>query len=245
MVDIDTRIRRSICDLLTVPEDEHGDWRSIVAAAEMRHRSPFRLRRLPLRRALGVVLALVAAGLVGLPALGVTQGWWFVDQREPDILPLGASPVTVASRTTSGIPWALTGYVSRGSGACVALTPHPEKPGNSEGASLGCGFIEGLAHPPAASGLHSLIYVASVPGKPFPPDVKFFYGAANSSVARVELHLSDGATIDTSTLTPPGSLENQVRFFVVSLPADRIINKLTTRDQSGNAIENWELPVGQ
>lgn len=87
--------------------------------------------RLPTKRRLIVALALLAAALVPLAALGAASDWWFVQDHGP--APVSA-PNVVKEGEWSEHPWQLTAYPS-GTDLCFSVTPAGSNADGSGGAT--------------------------------------------------------------------------------------------------------------
>jgi hypothetical protein len=98
--------------------------------------------RLPTKRRLIVALALLAAALVPLAALGAASDWWFLQDHGP--APVSA-PNVVKEGEWSGHPWQLTAYPS-GTDLCFSVTPAGSNADGSGGAT-NCAPFAGVPTP--------------------------------------------------------------------------------------------------
>jgi hypothetical protein len=222
-------------------DEEHGDWDGVVTDA----RSNLRPRRslAPTRRRRAVLALAVVAALTVLtvmPALAVSQGWWFLTDDAPK--PTG--PVVVAINPRPADAWALTAYLADNNGRtdiCYSLTPSSEI---SSGGAMACGS-NSLGEPnlPEESGAT----YAMISDFDFAPTSRFAFGPATLDVATVEVKLGDGSTVQARVFTAPKALGAPLRFYIVRFPANAELTRIIGRDSEGRVIgtitvRHWTKP---
>jgi hypothetical protein len=187
----------------------------------------------PDRRRILLVAAVVAAiALLAVPALALSD-WWFLGPGAPK--PEGGVTV-VASGRSAGIEWMMTAYVSKDTGVCVALTPQV---GQGDSGALGCGAdVRGEPNRGSARdrpGKHWVGYQYFALGLfDFP---EFVFGPVAHGVDGIDLVLSSGDTLRTTTINGPDELNAPLDFYVVELPRGASIDSIIARDSSGTVLE--------
>jgi hypothetical protein len=208
-----------------------GDWAAVIRDA----REPRTARLLEAarrRRAVAVVAVCGLAVLVAVPALAVTNGWWFLDFGGPRP---ASDVVVVKTGTSSEGRWALTAYLSESQGICVALTV--ERP-SSIGAQ-GCGApVRGA---PAADGTAPRDWLGYVYTRGDDLIPTFVFGPAAAPVMRIELVFADGTTQTVETIPAPERLGLRVRFYVAQVETDSRVRAVVARGAGGETLERLEI----
>ena len=234
MSDYDPRIAGVLDRLLPSLTRQGNDWDGLLReVGELSERRADWAVRVPFSsrgKAMAVLAAALAVtALVSLPALAISNGWWFLHSGAPR--PVDHVAV-VASGRSAGTTWTMTAYLSKDRGVCVGLNPHLRE--RDMGAES-CG--SGIRGEPnrARSGFHWVGYIYFALGLFDFPD--FVFGPAAVGVEDVELVLSDGQTIRTATIEGPDELEAPVAFYVVELPPSVVVDSIVARDGSGTVLE--------
>ena len=179
---------------------------------------------------------LVTGVAIAVPALAVNQNWWFLTPGAPK--PQSAVEVVTSGRT-AGINWTLTAYLSRDKGVCVAQTLEA---GKGDMGEMACGY-ELRGEPALGSGerrgRHWVGYGQSSLGLYDFPD--FVDGPVAKGVARVDLVLTNGQTLQTTPLEGPNDLP--VNFYVVPLPRGARLEAVIARDRMGDVLERRTCPL--
>jgi hypothetical protein len=236
MTEYDPDIALALDRLVPRPEEEPAEWRSLVEQARARQAwwrrwLPTRSPATRWRRAVVILAAAVTAMLLAIPALGLSEHWWFLDSGSP--VPQGPVGVVTTGRA-SGIDWTMTAYLSKGKGICVALTPAVRN--GTMGAESCGGAVRGDPVSTAgANELHSVGYVYFALSLYNFPD--FLFGPVARGVDHVDVTLSDGQTIRARTVDPPQGLALPLRFYATPLPRGASVKSLVGRDASGMALE--------
>ena len=110
--------------------------------------------------------------------------------------------------------------------------------------------IRGLREPVDGEILHWVSITATYTGEgPITKDgvgrgPKWFFGAANPKVARVDLvNTNDGTVVTVPTIPPPKGLPVRVRFWVAALRLDQLVHIVVPRDHEGDELERWRLEM--
>lgn len=210
---------------------ENGDWEATLDAALRPERRPAR-RSSTLRRgrhvalAAGIAVALVALAVV--PALAVSQGWWFLaSPYSPQ--PLG--PVVVAIEPTPEDSRSLVAFLTDERNGridiCYSLTTY-----RGAGSAMACGLVDlvlGGSNRADASGQWTLTSGTA-------------YGPASLDVASVEGELEKGRVVEARMGSVPEELGMPLRFFVLDIPKDETLARIVGKDRGGNAIGTITLP---
>jgi hypothetical protein len=169
------------------------------------------IRRVTKRRFV-VVLAVLAAVLVPLAALGATNDWWFLKLGHGPT-PTNA-PVVVKEGTWDGHPWQLIAYPSTTDGLCVSVTP---KGSAGEGGAMGCGTFAGIARTPEtkASPDMTITYLSGAASNNLPA---YIAGPVIEKASTVEIHFANGDVMRVPTFTAPEPLSH-IRFYATPIPA--------------------------
>jgi hypothetical protein len=198
--------------------------------------------RLPTKRRLIVALALLAAALVPLAALGAASDWWFVQDHGP--APVSA-PNVVKEGEWSEHPWQLTAYPS-GTDLCFSVTPAGSNADGSGGAT-NCAPFAGVPTPETkGSSKMTITFLSGAAGTELPA---YIAGPVIDKASTVEIEFGTGEVLRLPTFSGPASL-GHVRFYAAQLPAtiriplprvgthkDRsFINKLAGLDSDGNVV---------
>lgn len=225
-----------------------------------------RLPRLSRRLALGVAACLI--GLAGATVGAASRDWWFF--HDIPLRPVSQVVVVASSSNelttpwgppwprsggemigdSNGVPWELVSFVAKppqeDSELCWGVTT--DLSGSGRGGAINCSATEypGPGHSDDSHvETHWLGFFTHVPGLLDQAEEKLIAGPTNENVADVDLIVSDGAPIRVHTLAAPPGLPVSVRFYVAALPVDKVVRALVPRDAQGNALERWNLPVGQ
>jgi hypothetical protein len=206
------------------------DWTNVIArAGEHGRRQPPRLRA---RRRLVVALAVLAAVLIPLIALGAVNQWWFF---KGGFAPTPtATPVVVKEGSWGGRPWELDAYRSTTDGLCFAMTATGAKtPG--KGAAMGCVPFVGIARTKETKATPDLTitYLSRGGNKQFPA---YIAGPVIDNASHVEIRFADGQVLRVQTFAAPASL-GHVRFYATPLPAHEFVPTwVAGLDKNGNVI---------
>lgn len=238
MPERDQRIAAMLMDVTPAPENEHGDWQQVVADA-----MPSRILGRSLAdhifiAPIGVRRAIVAAAIVALvaviPALAVSQDWWFFGSDPPRAT--GEVVTVEAVQASTGSSWVLTAYVSEDAGICVALSPSN---GSSSGAALNCGAgVAGEPNLPSREARHA-VGVVVTRGAETP---SFLFGITASDVARVDVSLRHGGVVSGRTISAPEGLGVRNRFYVIELPPQAAVTEVSAKDEAGTVMERRVVP---
>ena len=225
MLNAEAVILGELEQLSPLPSGAVADWQDVLrranalAQANLVLAGPrFRERRwptlrLPARRRLVVTVAVLAAVLIPLVALGAVNNWWFF---RSGIAPAPVSgPVIVKEGNWDGHSWQLIAYPSTTDGLCFAITPTNSK-GNLSGGGLSCAPFVGIArtaHTKASPEL-TVTWMSSSGGS-LPP---YIAGPVIKSATQVEIQFTSGDRIRIRTFPAPEPL-TAVRFYASRLPA--------------------------
>jgi hypothetical protein len=179
-----------------------------------------RLHLLPKRR-LMVALALVAAALVPLAALGAANDWWFLQSHGPK--PVSA-PDVVKEGEWSGHPWQLIAYPSGRLGLCVSVAPAGSTAGGREripfspppGGATSCAPFVGV--PTAETKGSSKMTITALSGAASDELPAYIVGPVIDKASTVEIKFGTGEVLRLPTFRGAASL-GRVRFYAAQLPA--------------------------
>jgi hypothetical protein len=161
-------------------------------------------------RRLVLALAVLAAVLVPLAAVGAANDWWF--------LRFGGTPVpTTAPQVVKegewiGHPWQLIAYPSATHGLCISITPKDSRVDGAGGA-MSCAPLVGAAESTAAPDV-TITLLAGAGGKELPAHI---VGAVIEEASVVEVRFGDGDVLRVPTFAGPEPLQH-VRFYAAQLP---------------------------
>jgi hypothetical protein len=217
---LDRNIADVLGELYSRHAEEQGDWeRNVVDAGSRSH-----LPRFPApgagRLALAFATIALLAMLAVVPALAVSEGWWFLGFDAPN--PTG----TVAAAVNLNGSWTLIEYMS-GNSICYAFAP-------------GSGSITGVC---GAGALGE----ANLPdsGATFGTTPGFVFGPAVAEVATVEVELDDGSVVTAKTVTNAvTNLRTPMRFYIVELPVKATATQIVGKDGEGQVIGTITVPDG-
>jgi hypothetical protein len=171
--------------------------------------------RLVTKRRLVVVVAVLAAVLVSLAAVGATNDWWF--------LKFGGSPTprlapnVVKQGEWNGHPWQLVAYSSREHGLCFSVTPRGF-PGEGEGGATSCNPFAGIAPMPETKTSEMTIGVlGGSASKQLPA---YIAGPVISKATEVEVRFGNGDVLRVPTFAAPQERLQRVRFYATPLPSN-------------------------
>jgi hypothetical protein len=197
--------------------------------------------RLLTKRRLARALALLAAVLIPLAALGAASDWWFFRFGDAPT-PLSA-PVVVKEGEWSGHPWQLIAYPSSTDGLCVSVIPTGSKP-EGFGGAMGCAPMAGVRRTAETKGSSdmTITFLSGSAGSELPAYVA---GPVTDKASNVEIRFGTGEVLRVPTFSAPASL-GHVRFYATQLPASvtlpgsdtgqRFIDKLTGLDNDGDVV---------
>jgi hypothetical protein len=134
----------------------------------------------------------------------------------------------VARGNNFGVDWVLYAYDSN-RGLCLQLE-YATPSGSSIGAG-GCGF----GVPSERLVGYSATRIDWGPGT-------IIAAPTALEVARVEVRLKGGATIDAATIEGPEELRQRHRFYVAALPGRAEAASIVGRDSRGTALDRVEAP---
>ena len=205
------------------------DWADVLGRADVREGR--RLPTLRAKRGFVVVLAVLAAVLIPLIALGAVNQWWFF---KSGFAPTPAGrPVVVKVGNWGGRRWEMDAYRSSTNGLCIAMTAVGAKvPG--EGNVMGCLPFVGIARTKETKGTDlTITYMSRAGNKEFPA---YIAGPVIDAALRVEIRFPDGRTLRVPTFAAPASL-GRVRFYATPLPAHEFIPTwVAGLDKNANVI---------
>jgi hypothetical protein len=165
------------------------------------------------KRRLALALALVAAALVPLAALGAASDWWFLGNHAPT--PTSA-PDVVKEGEWSGHRWQLIAYPSNTDGLCVSVTPAGSNEDGSGGA-MSCGPIVGVPRTTEAraSSQITITFLTGAKSRELPA---YIVGPVIDRASTVEIHYKTGEVLRLPTFSGSASL-GHIRFYAAQLPA--------------------------
>ena len=169
--------------------------------------------RLVTKRRLILVVAVLAAVLVPLAAIGGASDWWFLRSGGAPIPT--AAPQVVKEGEWDGHPWQLVAYPSATHGLCVSITPNDSRD-KGEGGAMGCGPFVGVARTPEskASDDMTITFLAGGGSERLPAHI---VGPVIEEASSVEIRFGDGDVLRVPTFAGPESLPH-VRFYAAQMP---------------------------
>jgi hypothetical protein len=160
-----------------------------------------------------VALALAAAVLVPLTALGAKNDWWFFHLSAPQPTD---EPMVVKAGEWNGHPWQLVAYTSTTDGLCFAMDTH----GAAGSGGMACTPFAGI--PRTAETKDSPdVNISYLGGGANGQQLGYLAGPVIGTATEVEVKLSDGTTVRAPTSSAPAALEG-VSFYAMQLPAAAI-----------------------
>ncbi len=192
-------------------------------------------------RRLVLALAVLAAVLVPLGALGAANDWWF--------LRFGGSPVpTTAPQVVKegewdGHPWQLIAYPSATDGLCISMTP-TDSANEGEVGALGCSMFVGVPRTPESKSPPdmAITVLAGAASEKLPA---YIAGAVIKEASAVEIRFVDGNVLRAPTFAGSPPLQH-IRFYAAQLPTNfemtpenvtRVFPKwVAALDASGNVV---------
>jgi hypothetical protein len=198
------------------------------------------------RRYAVLALALLFV-LVPLTALASSQGWWFLGHNAPPPI----TPVSVIEKGNwNGVRWTLTAYRTGSDGICWALTPEVAGQRSGRGAGMACDTINGVSRTARSVPFtpHDISYMQSFNSQALG---SYVTGPVVHTAAQVEIVLRDGTRLRAATVPAPRTLDSQIRFYVVQLPAPHPgaavltqgVRTLTGLDAHGKVVARMEVPL--
>lgn len=182
-----------------------SDWADVLERAGARERH--RPRRLRGKRRLILALAVLAAVLIPLIALGAENDWWFLKYAPAPTSP----PVIVKEGNWNGHPWELVAYPTA-DGLCYLVIPAGSK---MEGSGI-CAPFAGVARTNETKKTSDMtITFMSGSGYRLPA---WIAGPVIESASQVEIRFENGKNLRLPTFAAPASL-GHVRFYASPLPA--------------------------
>jgi hypothetical protein len=168
--------------------------------------------RLLTKRRLILALALLAAALVPLAALGAASDWWFLRDHVPT--PISA-PDVVKEGEWSGHRWQLIAYPSSTDGLCVSVTPAGSTADGSGGA-IGCAPFVGVPRTAQTKGSSemTITFLSGAASSELPA---YIAGPVIDKASTVEIHYKTGEVLRLPTFSGAASLAH-VRFYAAQLP---------------------------
>lgn len=185
-----------------------------------------------------LALALLAAALVPLAALGAASDWWFLRDHGP--APVSA-PDVVKEGEWSGHPWQLTAYPSGRVGLCVSVTPAGSNAGGSGGATSCAPFVGVPTAETKGSSKMTITFLSGTASGELPA---YIAGPVIDKASTVEIEFGTGEVLRLPTFSGAASL-GHVRFYATQLPATirmtlqnqrSFINTLAGLDGDGNVV---------
>ena len=186
--------------------------------------------RLLTKRRLMLALALFAAALVSLAALGAaSDGWFFQNHGSTP----ASAPNAVKAGEWSGHPWQLIAYPSSTHGLCVLVTPAGANAGDSGGGTT-CSPFAGVPRT-AETNESSEMTITFLGGLASIELPAYIAGPVIDKASTVEIRFGTGEVLRLPTFSGPASLAH-VRFYATQLPAT------IPMPQPGLRIENQPQP---
>ena len=194
-------------------------------ALEGRRLGPHTSRRLIL-----LSLAVLAAVLVPLAALGAANEWWFLNNEAAPV-PTTA-PQVVKEGEWNGHPWQLIAYPSATGGLCISLTPK-DSAATGKGGAMACGPFVGIARKGESKTAPDISVTVSAGDATDKPPVNI-WGAVIEPASTVEIRFPEGNVLRVPTFAGPEPLQH-VRFYAAQLPA----NFHMTPDNVSSVFPSW------
>jgi hypothetical protein len=172
-----------------------------------------------------VLVAVLAAVLVTLAAVGATNDWWF--------LSAGSSPTprqapnVVKQGEWNGHPWQLSAWRSESSpgrfpftpdGLCFSVTPRGF-PDEGEGGATSCNPFASIEPTPETktSSEMTITFLGGTASEQLPA---YIAGPVISKATAVEVRFGDGDVLRVPTFAAPRGRLRRVRFYATPLPAN-------------------------
>jgi len=165
-------------------------------------------------RRLVLTLAVLAAVLVPLAAVGAANDWWF--------LRFGGSPVpTTAPQVVrevewDGHRWQLIAYPSATHGLCISMTPRGSA-NEGEGGALGCSRFVGVPRTPESKSSPGMAITALFGAAS--EKLAYVSGAVIKEASVVEIRFADGNVLRAPTFAGSPPLQH-IRFYAAQLPTN-------------------------
>lgn len=215
------------------------DWANVLERADVRERRrPLRLRG---KRRLILIIAVLAAVLIPLVALGAENDWWFLKYGGAPT-PI-SPPVIVKEGIWGSHPWELAAFPSTTEGLCFSIMPAGSKVG-SKGGAMTCAPIAGMART-SETKAESDMKITYMSGSGYELPV-WVAGPVIDNASQVEIRFANGQVLRVPTFAAPTSI-GRVRFYAAPLPADmaqtrpgpghvEFIKSVAGLDNDGNII---------
>jgi hypothetical protein len=210
-----------------------------MTLAKVVERAPDRFpARFVTKRRLVVLVAVLAAALVPLAAVGAANDWWF--------LRFGSSPTpkpapgVVKQGEWNGHPWQLTAWPSPGGDLCFSVTPRGSTDYGEYGATS-CGPVAGIDPMPETktSSAPTITFMGAGASKRLPA---YIAGPVTSKATAVEVRFTNGDVLRVPTFGAPEPFQ-RIRFFATPLPSNVqptphsvVIKSVAGLDAMGNVI---------
>jgi hypothetical protein len=182
------------------------------------------------KRRLMLALALFAAALVSLAAIGSASGWWFFQNHGSTP---ASAPNAVKAGEWSGHPWQLIAYPSSTHGLCVSVTPAGSNADDSGGATT-CNPFAGVPRT-AKTKESSEMTITFLGGAASDELPAYIAGPVIDKASTVEIRFGTGEILRLPTFSGPASLRH-ARFYATQLPAS------IPMPQRGQRIQNQLQP---
>ena len=170
--------------------------------------------RLATRRRVVMALAVLAAVLVPLAALGAANDWWFL--KNGGAPAPTTAPQVVKEGKWNGHPWQPIAYPTSTDGLlCISITPKGSG-ATGEGGSMACSAFVGIARTPESESSPAMPITvgASDATEKLPANIR---GAVIEPASAVEIRFPDGNVVRVPTFAGPEPLQH-VRFYMAVLP---------------------------
>jgi hypothetical protein len=165
------------------------------------------------KRGAVVAVAMLAAVLIPLAALGSSNDWWFFSSGgtpEPT-----RPPRVVKEGEWDGHAWQLIAYPSRIDGLCFSITP-PESTRIGEGGALSCTPFAGVPRTRTTKSTPDLTITALL-ASAMPDLPPYIAGPVIDRAAVVEVRFANDHVLRLPTFRAPPPLQ-RVRFFAAQVP---------------------------
>jgi hypothetical protein len=208
-------------------KSEPGDWDRVLTEGLA---SGFGLTSTPRRKfILALTAVAVIATLIAVPALAISQGWWF--PKSPDWpQPIGNVATVKTLEVDDGSLWNLDAYLTQGGGLCYGIN---RTGGINESGSAACGpELAQQPSPKPGADYNVLGYLAVG----FSGNVEFICGETAPDVVTIDVTLADGNVISTATVPAPESLETPLRFYFTEIPEDNDTPSKLPNGQLGSPV---------
>jgi hypothetical protein len=166
------------------------------------------------KRRLVVSVAVLAAVLVPLAAVGVANDWWFLKSGSNPTPKL--APGVVKQGEWNGHPWQLTAWPSPRGELCFSVTPRGSTD-LGEGGATSCGSVLGIEsmHVTKTSAM-TITFMGAAASKQLPA---YIAGPVTSKATAVEVRFTNGEVLRVPTFAAPEPLQ-RIRFFATPLPSN-------------------------